>query len=180
MDMLPLVLDYEGTEISCPIGENTVMVPINTICKIIEVKFDRQHEWLKEHRNFSKLYRQFEVVTADGKKREAYCLSMLDALVWLSSINSKNRRVESIEKQDAFFWYFREQYLLNHKNLQGLKKEYERELQLIKQQEETETSILNLNNKLKEKKAELKQIVSSLEEVRINKFTGQISMPFDE
>lgn len=98
----PQTFNFQGTELSCPISDGHRMVPVKTVCSIIDVQFKTQDSWLKEHPFFSQLYRLDGVVAGDKRTRQMNCLSVFDLYAWLSSIRSDKRREGSLDKQYAF------------------------------------------------------------------------------
>jgi len=77
-----LQLHYEKHTISCPLEDGVRMIPVKTICKIIDVQFKNQDSWLKKHPFFSQLYLLAGVVGADNKRRKMNCLPLLAVNTW--------------------------------------------------------------------------------------------------
>lgn len=59
------------------------MVPVRSICELIEVRFSAQDNWLKSHEYFSQLYQLASTTGADGKQYNMRCLPIFDVLSWL-------------------------------------------------------------------------------------------------
>lgn len=175
----PLIqLDYQGTEIPCPIEEGHRMVPVKTVCQIIDVDFKRQDSWLKKHKFFTQLYNLGYTTGADGKQYEMRCLPMIDLLSWLASISENNRKEGSVDKQYAFMAWLRHEMLSMYKLIEVFHEENKYELELITKKADTVDQIASKNEELKELKSSLKKIDLSLEEVREKRFTGQTALPF--
>lgn len=177
----PLIqLDYQGTEIPCPIEEGHRMVPVKTVCQVIDVDFQKQDSWLKKSEYFGQLYTLGYTVGADGKKREMNCLPMFDLLSWLSSISQNQRRDGSVVKQFAFMAWLRSKMLSMYKLIEVFHEENKYELELITKKADTVDQIASKNEELKQLKSSLKSIDLSLDEVREKRFTGQTALPFPE
>lgn len=68
------------------------MIPIRTVCQIIDVDFANQDGWLKKHPIYAQLYTPRTTVGADNKERPMNCLSFFDTFGWLNSITQKGRK----------------------------------------------------------------------------------------
>jgi len=175
----PLIqLDYQGTEIPCPIEEGHRMVPVKTVCQIIDVDFQNQDNWLKKHKIFNQLYTLEYTTGADGKRYEMRCLPMFDLFAWLTSISENKRRAGSVDKQYAFMAWLRNEMLSMYKLIEVFHEENKFELELITKKADTVDLIASKNDELKELKSSLRKIDASLEEVREKRFTGQTALPF--
>lgn len=172
----PIQLEFQDFIISCPLEEGHRMVPVKTICEIIDVDFKTQDSWLKKHQFYAQLYRPAYTVGADSKKRKMNCLSIFDVDGWVNSISDNNRRDGSVDKQYAFLAWLREIKLGLYRSIEQIAAEnqYERELLTKKGAllDEIEKQALDL----KEKKKELAQVNKTLEEINVDKVTGQISL----
>lgn len=174
-----LELDYQGTTLPCPLSEGHHLIPVKTVCDIIDVKFQTQDSWLKDHPYFSQLYLLGGVVAADGKVRQMNCLPMFDLLSWLASISENQRKTGSPEKQYAFMAWLRTKMLDLYKSINVYREENRYEQELVQQKEEIELEISQNKQKEKELKEQLKKIDTAIEDIRINRFTGQTALPFD-
>lgn len=179
-DLNLITLDYQGTEISCPIEDGHRMVPIKTVCEIIDVQFKSQDSWLKEHPFYSQLYRLSGVVAADFKVRDMNCLPVFDVLSWLASVQNKHRRQESVEKQYAFMAWLRSEMLSMYKLIEVFQSENEYELSLITRKSELIDQQSELSTQMSDIKKQMKKIDSTLQDVREKRFTGQTALPFPE
>jgi hypothetical protein len=170
--------EFAGVTIDCPVEDGHRMMPVKTICDIIDVQFKTQDSWLKGHNYFNQLYRLAGVVAADKKVREMNCLSVFDVLSWLSSITGNNRRPGSIEKQYAFMAWLREEMLAMYKLIEVFQVENEYELQLIQQKSDLLDQQSEMATQISQIKKQIKNIDNSLHEVREKRFTGQTAIPF--
>lgn len=172
-------LNFKGNELSCPVQEGHKMVPVKTICEMIEVDYKTQDSWLKKHNFFGQLYRLAYTVGADGKQRSMNCLSIFDLNSWLASISVNNRNEESIEKQYQLMTWIREQFLDDYKSKSQIIDDRNYELELLNKKEALEDELLTIKQREKEVKKELSTVETTLEEVRYNQATGQIAMKLD-
>lgn len=174
-----LILDYQGISLPCPFREGHRMVPVKTVCQIIGIDFQTQDSWLKKHEIFAQLYSTSYTVGADNKRRAMNCLPMFDLYAWLSSVTDRNRDGESVKKQYTFMAWLRTQMVESYKSVEVSQEEHKYEHQLVNALADIEEQML-LNkeegNQLKKKWQATKQ---SLEDVRINRLTGQTALPFD-
>lgn len=175
-----LVLDYQGISVPCPVNEGHHMIPVKTVCQIIDVDFQKQDSWLKKHEIFSQLYTLGYTVGADNKRREMNCLPMFDLYAWLSSISDNQRKEGSTDKQYAFMVWLRSQMLDLYKSIEIYIAENQYEQDLVSEKERIEAEILEASHNVKELKARLKTIEDTIEDIRINRFTGQTALPFPE
>jgi hypothetical protein len=173
-------LDFEGTIISCPLEEGHRMVPVKTICEIIDVQFKNQDTWLKEHQYYSQLYRLAYTVGGDSKQREMNCLPVFDILSWLSSISENNRKDGSTAKQYAFMAWLRNEMMAMYKLIEVFQEENNYELSLINQKSALVEKQQEAARELSEIKKQLKQVDDSIEQVRSLRYTGQTALPFPE
>ena len=156
------------------------MVPVKTVCQIIDVKFSTQDSWLKEHPYFSQLYLLEGVVAADGKLRKMNCLPMFDLLSWLASISENNRKDGSADKQYAFMSWLRSQMMEMYKSIAIARAENSYEHDLVSKREEVEQKLLEAKGNVKDLQNTLKKIDDTLDDIRINRFTGQTALPFPD
>ncbi len=177
---LPMRKEYVFNDVtlSCPIAEGHRMIPVKTVCTVIDVDYSTQNNWLKKHPYFSQLYSLYPTTGADGKLYEMSCLSIFDINTWLGSIEPKQRRDGSLEKQYAFMAFIREKMIEEYKSIQIFQKENEYELELVELKEQKETELLETKNKVKELQGEVKQIDQTIEDIRVNRFTGQTALDF--
>ena len=152
------------------------MIPVRTVCQIIDVDFAKQDRWLKKHPIYAQLYTSRSMVGADNKERAMNCLSFFDTFGWLNSITQKNRKSGSYEKQLAFMAWLRERHMELYKTIEMVEaiNEYERELLSKKQEKLVELEAQQTS--IRELKKELKQIDDALEQINADKVTGQISL----
>lgn len=176
----PITLTFQDTNLTCPIENGHRMIPVKTVCQIIDVDYQTQDGWLKKHEFFSQLYRQSYIVAADGKERMMNCLSIFDIGYWLGSISSNNRRPGSVEKQNLFLAWLREKTMELYKSIEAFIKENEYELELIKQKGDLLDQIYEAKSKVKELNDTVKKIDQSLNDVREKRFTGQTALPFPD
>lgn len=175
----PLVnLDYHGTSISCPIAAGHRMVPVKTVCQLIDVDYSTQDNWLKKHKIFGQLYSLDYTTGADGKQYEMRFLPMFDLFAWLTSISQNKRRAGSIDKQYAFMAWLRQEMLSMYKLIEVFQEENKYELDLITKKSEMVDAIMARSDELKILKSGLKKIDASLSEVREKRFTGQTALSF--
>lgn len=173
-----LSLEFESTEITCPIEEGHRMIPIRTICNILGVDYRAQHSWLKNHKYYGQLVKISSTVGADGKTREMNCLPFFDVLSWVSAIAPRNRADQSLELQFKLMVWLRTQMLEMYKLVDLIKEEnaYELELieykgRLIEQKEEHSTKVAEINR-------EIKKVDTTIADIREKRFTGQTAIDF--
>ncbi len=172
----PLELLFQDIQLTCPLANGHRMIPIRTVCQIIDVDFARQDSWLKSHPIYGQLYNPMPTVAGDKKERTMNCLSFFDTFGWLNSITQKGRKAGSFEKQQLFMVWLREQIMQLYKAIEQVQAEnaYEREL-LAKKREKLE-EFEQLQSDMKNLKKEIAQIDETLEQINVDKMTGQISM----
>ena len=156
------------------------MIPVKTICTIIDVQFKDQDGWLKNHPYYSQLYRMSGMVAADNKVRQMNCLPIFDVLSWLSSIAERNRSKESIEKQHAFMLWLRTQMLDMYKLVEIFREENKYELEAIAVKSKRVEDYHEHLRQASEAKKAIKRYDSILEDIRTKRFTGQTALPFPE
>jgi hypothetical protein len=179
MEQSIIKLTFNGTELSCPIDEGHKMVPIKPICEMIDVDYSTQNSWLKNHDFFGQLYRLAYTVGADNKERKMNCLSIFDLNSWLASISLNNRKDGSIEKQYALMAWVREQFLDDYKSKMQIVEDRNYELELLHKKDELEEELHDIKRREKELKKELTNVEDTLEKVRYDHATGQITMKLD-
>src|SRR3990167_7697708 len=166
----PIEIEFQGVKLSSPLENGHRMIPVRTVCEIIEVDFKTQDSWLKEHPFFAQLYRPSPTVGADNKDRTMNCLSIFDVDGWLHSIQAKGRKPGSVEKQYAFLAWLREQKLAMYKSIEEFINENKYELQLLDDKSKKLTEIETAQDTLREAKKELATINSTIEQVRSGRF----------
>ena len=176
----PIELHFEDITFTCPIEDGHRMIPVRTVCQTIDVDFKSQDSWLKKHPFFSQLYRPAYTVGADSKERKMNCLSIFDVNTWLGSISLNNRKEHSVEKQYVFMSWLREKKLELYKSIDLFMQENRYELELIEQKETVLDKLEEAQGQVKSIKDNLKQINTSIEEVRAKRYTGQTALPFPE
>jgi hypothetical protein len=176
----PITLTFKETNLTCPIEEGHRMVPIKTVCQIIQVDFSRQDNWLKSHPFYSQLYKLTYTTGADGKQYKMRCLSIFDVDGWVNSIGTQNRSDESIELQYTFLAWLREKKMELYKSIELVMKENEYELQLIQQKDDALNQLIHAQDQVKQWKDAIRKIDQSLTDVREKRFTGQTALPFPD
>lgn len=171
-------LNFNELIIPCPIEEGHRMIPVKTVCTVIDVNFKDQDSWLKKHPYYSQLYRLNGVVAADNKERPMNCLPIFDVLSWLSSISDNKRREGSLEKQYAFMTWLRAQMMEMYKLIEVFQEENKYELELITAKSDLLEQMEEATQNVNDIKKKIKQIDTSIEEVRAKRFTGQTALPF--
>ncbi|MBL7780692.1 MAG: hypothetical protein JNM22_05695 [Saprospiraceae bacterium] len=180
LTIAPAELVFEETKLTCPIEDGHRMVPVKTVCTILDIDFQTQDSWLKDHRFFSQLYRPAYTVGADNKQREMNCLSIFDLYAWVSSVTLNNRKPGSIDRQYRLLVWLREKMLDVYKSVDVWIQENKYEQQLLTLKEQTEEQLLVAMQTVKELKARAKEIDTTIEDIRMNRFTGQTALPFPE
>lgn len=175
----PIELEFNDFTLTCPIEEGHRMVPVRTVCEIIDVDFKRQDSWLKQHPFFTQLYNPRTTVAADNKQRIMNCLSIFDIDGWLHSIGSKNRKPDSIEKQYAFLAWLREKKMELYKSIDLFMEENKYELELIELKESALNELEEAQGEVKKIKDQLKKINKSIDDVREKRFTGQTALKLE-
>lgn len=174
----PVNLQFNDTEITCPLENGHRMIPIKTVCEIIDIDFQTTDSWLKKHEFFGQLYRLTYTVGADGKARKMNCLSIFDLGYWLGGITQANRREGSVEKQTAFMFWLREQTLALYKSVELFVEENKYEMQLLNQKADLLNELEDAQDNVKSIKKRISEINKSVEAVREKRFTGQTALPF--
>lgn len=159
--------------------KNDYLVPVRTICELIDIDFQTQDNWLKKHKIYAQSYRLAYTTGADGKSYQMSCIGLFDAFSWLMGISNNNRKEGSFEKQMQLSSFLRNQFIRLYKSIELLQEENEREIQLRNKIEDTEELILKLSSELKEAKKERITYEKSLEDLRVNKYTGQTELSFE-
>lgn len=178
--LTPITLTFQDINLTCPIEDGHRMIPVRTVCEIIDVAFNSQDNWLKSHEFYGQLYRLSTTTGADGKQYQMRCLSIFDLNSWLASITSKNRKPGSITKQYAFMAWLREKFIDRYKEVQMVVKENEYEFQLIQQKDEALNQLIQAQDQVKQWKNAIRKIDQSLTDVRGKRFTGQPALPFPD
>ena len=177
---LRVIRVHPPTMLSCPLEEGHRMMPVKTVCQIIDVDFSRQDSWLKSHQFYSQLYKLTYTVGADGKERKMNCLSIFDIDGWVNSIGPQNRSEESIQKQYLFLAWLRERKLELYKSIDLFMQENRYELELIEMKERTLDELEAARDNVKELQKKYKQISTTIEDVRAKRYTGQTALPFPD
>lgn len=180
MTIAPTELTFEETKLTCPIEDGHRMVPVKTVCAILDVDYQTQDNWLKGHVLFSQLYRISYTTGADSKTYQMSCLSIFDLYAWVASISDRNRRPGSLERQYRFMAWLREKMLDTYKSIDVWIQENKYESQLLELKERTETQLFEAMQTVKELKGKVKEIDTTIEDIRLNRFTGQTALPFPE
>lgn len=175
-----LQLHYEKHTISCPLEDGVRMIPVKTICKIIDVQFKNQDSWLKKHPFFSQLYLLAGVVGADNKRRKMNCLPLLAVNTWVASISETHRKQESIDKQNALIAFLYHETNRLHKSIDVFMQENKYELELIELKESLNEQITEVKQTMKRLQEEEKKVNQTLKDIRVNRFTGQTALQFPE
>lgn len=179
VQILPVELEFNGTKLTCPIENGHRMLPVKTLCSILDVDYPTQDGWLKEHPFFGQLYRPAYTVGADGKQREMNCLSIFDVPGWVCSISLNNRKSGSVERQTAFLIWLRERMLEMYKSIEAFKEENKYELQLAQLKTDTEAQLAEAQQTVKQLKKKITEIETTIEDIRLNRYTGQTALPLE-
>lgn len=179
-ELQPVELTFEDVKLTCPIESGHRMIPVKTVCTIIDVDFKTQDNWIKEHPFLSQLYRTAPTTGADGKQYEMRCLSIFDLAFWVGSVRLVNRKPGSIERQYRFMTWLREKMMDFYKSVDVWIQENKYEQQLIELKEQTEEQLLMAKQTVKELSGKLKEIEVTIEDIRLHRFTGQTALPFPE
>ncbi len=180
LTITPAELVFEETKLTCPIEDGHRMVPVKTVCTILDIDFQTQDSWLKGHPFFSQLYRLAYTVGADNKQREMNCLSIFDLYAWVASVTDNNRKPGSVERQYRLLVWLREKMLGTYKSIDVWIQENKYEQQLLTLKEETEEQLLIAQQTVRDLKSKMKEIETTIEDIRLNRFTGQTALPFPE
>lgn len=148
------------------------MVPVRTICDIIDVDFTGQDNWLKSHPFYAQLYRLSYTTGADGKQYKMSCLSIFDVDGWVSSITGPNRRPGSLDKQYLFLAWLRERKLEMYKSVELFVQENEEEVGLLTLIEEKRQAVADAERVMREGRKEIKGLEVELKQVRKKKYNG--------
>lgn len=174
--MQDAIIKYDGNDIATPLVGGHRVVPVKTICEIIDVDYSTQHRWLKKHEIFSQVLGLAPIPGADGKKYDMASLPMIAAFGWLVSISQNNRKDGSVEKQNQFIIWFLAK--INGEISKGQADdplvEAERELVALNRQDQEE--VKELEAALRKKKQTIKARVERIEQIQHDRRTGQIRM----
>lgn len=176
----PYEVSFQDFKLTCPIEEGHRLLPIKQVCEILDVDYQTQDSWIKQHSFFSQLYRLSYIVAADNKRREMNCMSFFDTYAWACSIDARNRREGSIEKQTMFLSWLREQMMSFYKSVDVFIQENKYEAQLEQMKDEVENQLIESQNQVRLLKHKLKEIDTTIDDIRHNRFTGQTALPFPE
>jgi hypothetical protein len=180
LTIAPAELTFEEVRISCPIENGHRMIPVKTICTILDVQFKNQDSWLKEHPVFSQLYLLEGVVAADNKVRSMNCLPIFDLYAWVASISLNKREPESVRRQHRFMAWLREKMIDTYKSIDVWIQENKYEQQLLELKDQTEEQLLNAKKVVKELKGRMDEIHNTIEDIRAKRFSGQTALQFPE
>ena len=172
----PVSFNFNDVEITCPVEQGHRMIPIRTVCQIIDVDFARQDNWLKKHPIYSQLYNPMPTVGADNKARTMNCLSFFDTYGWLNSITQKGRKPGSYEKQQLFMVWLREKIMALYKAIEQVEAENKYERELLQQKQDALNELEERQAKVKELKKQIAEIDKAIEQINIDKVTGQVSL----
>jgi len=175
-----LKLNFKDVQLTCPISEGHRMIPIRTVCQIIDVDFKRQDSWLKSHPFYSQLYKPRPTVASDNKQRMMNCLSFFDTFGWLNSLSNNNRKPGSIEKQNTFMAWLREKHMEIYKSIEMYERENQYERELLDLKMNMIDDLEEAQDKVRLIKKDIKIIDETLQDVRSKRFTGQTAIPFTE
>ena len=78
-----------GQQIQVSIDEQQ-LVPIKPICQALGVDYEDQYVKLKDEEFLSSTICLSQIVAADGRQREMFCLPLKYVYGWLFTINPKN------------------------------------------------------------------------------------------
>lgn len=173
-------MTFENVAIPCPVQEGHKMIPVKIVCQILDVGPEKQDLFLKEHPFFSQLYKTAQAVASDGKQREMRCLSMFDLYAWVASISTHSRSEQSLKRQYHFLAWIREKMLTAYKSTEAYIQEADYERKLVELKDKTEEEIQEHLRIIADLKKKTKEIEKSIEEIRYNRMTGQISISFPE
>lgn len=165
----PAIFIFNDIQLSCPILDGHRMIPVKTVCDIIDVQFKVQDNWLKSHQIFAQLYRLHGATGADGKQYQMNCLPIFDLYAWLSSIKNDKRRDGSLKKQFAFMAFIREKMIEEYKSIQVFEKENQYELELVELKDQTEAELNTAKSLVKDLQNKVKKLDQSIEEIRVNR-----------
>jgi hypothetical protein len=174
----PLELAYGDITLTCPIENGHRMVPVRTVCDIIDVDFKNQDSWLKKHPIYAQLYIPSTTVALDNKERTMNCLSFFDLFGWLNSIGEKDRKPGSFDKQMTFMAWLRERHMEIYKAVDVWRQENKYELQLLEDKEAALQELETANDTVKEVKKRLALLNTTIEDIRAKRYTGQTALPF--
>lgn len=180
LSITPYEVSFQDIKLTCPVEEGHKMLPIKQVCEILDVDYQTQDSWIKAHPFFSQLYRLAYIVAADNKRREMNCMSFFDTMSWVASITMNNRKEGSIEKQTLFLAWLREQTMLIYKSIDVFIQENKYEAELERMKEEVENQLLLSQNQVRELKNKLKEIDTTIDDIRQHRFSGQTALPFPE
>lgn len=172
----PVKLKFNNKIIECPINEGHPMFPVRTICKLIDVDFKRQDSWLKKHPFLSQLYNPTPTVGADNKVRTMNCLPFFGLISWLGAIGGRDRKQLSIDKQNFFLTWLYQQFSFLYKTKQEFEAENRYEIELMHKKEELLNKIESAQSEVGQLKKELRTVNGGIEEVRTNRWKGQLDL----
>lgn len=173
-------LSYGNVTLSCPVENGHKMISIKRICELIDVKYENQDSWLKNHQYFAQLYLLEGVVAADGKQRKMNCMSIIDVMTWLAHIKDDKRKPGSLEKQWQLMAWLREQFIEGYKSVEKVAQERAYELEVLQKKEELEDRLLTIDREKKELKKELGEVNENLEKLRYDDVTGQLKLDVEQ
>lgn len=173
-------LRYEDQKVDATYSQGHLMIPIKTVCELIDVNYKTQDSWLKKHKILSNYLGSAPLVASDNKPRDMNCLPLLQAGLWVAGISNKNRKEGSIEKQNEFVRWVIHQHDTLYKSIQKFIEDNKYEHAVIDEITSLVDAIQEDERELKSKKNRLKKARASLDEIRLNMYKGQQELPFDE
>ncbi|MDE7397028.1 MAG: phage antirepressor N-terminal domain-containing protein [Muribaculum sp.] len=111
-----LISKINGVEIVPVERDGEIFVPIKPICDALAIAVDAQRNKLNSDEFFISTTSIIDVVAADGKTREMFCIRLRDVYGWLATINPGKVAPEA---RDAVSRYRRECYDVLYEHFTG-------------------------------------------------------------
>lgn len=83
-------LEFNGKKLAALSADGQWWVAVKPICEALGVQFNWQHQRIQEHPILGQLSRNSEIVAADGKVREMFCLPERFIYGWLFSLQANS------------------------------------------------------------------------------------------
>lgn len=136
-------LEFNGKTIHFLDVKGEYWVAIKPICEALNINFNQQVLRLKSDEILSQLYRNSDIVAADGKLRKMACLPEKFIYGWLFSIQSKSPELMQYKREcyEVLFNYFHGT-ITQRKHILRRKSEIKMEMRLGKSLKELDAEIV--------------------------------------
>ena len=156
------IIEFNETEIYCPIENGQIYIAIKPICQALGIKHHSQIDRLKRHRKFASTILTMSAVGADSKAREMVCIPLKFVFGWLASIDTSKVKEEI---RDQIEDYQMECYEVLYDHFYQKADRYKRRdsmiLQMQDEVERARNKRTTLGKEIKEKEARIKELLKT-------------------